>query len=135
MTARLTIKITSDFTALDRFLALASSLAKHFPELGDSLVAAVEGSDELFVFGADGSSAAGADELRVVVQPTERLARFMAAAGAGDADLGTIKEALRHLANPSVGGLEAPTVAESPEAHRVSGGEAPQSTVMGEKTP
>ncbi|MBA3576215.1 MAG: hypothetical protein H0W39_01165 [Sphingomonas sp.] len=112
------LTLHSDTSAVGEITSELSSLieAGKVPlEVAHRLVGAIEAGAEAFVIKADRLSTAGADKLVVRAEPSDALLRFMAAARAGNADLGAVEDALRHIETSRVeGGDDASPNAASP---------------------
>lgn len=82
--------------ALGELLALADA-GKLAPEVCERLVGVVEAGGKVFVLEVDRGAAAAAGHLVMRAKPSDLFLGFMAACRAGDAQLGLVEDALRHI--------------------------------------
>lgn len=83
--------------ATARLLALAKA-GQISPEVGQLLVDGLEALFQFRTVDRDDLGAAAADDLRVVLEPTERLLVLVPALRTGDGDLGIVQEV--HVSSP-----------------------------------
>lgn len=99
----LTVNLSLDAAAFNRGLSALAELAKRLPELVDGVIHDLDAGEELFSFKTDGGPAVPASEVRMRLQPADRLLVLLAASGANDAEVLRIKNAFGHFEPPSVG--------------------------------
>jgi hypothetical protein len=81
ITLRLT---TAPSERLNRAIALLAELAEHARESVDLFLDTLGDRSQLVRLDVDESAALSAAEIRIVLEPSERLLGFLSAAGAGD---------------------------------------------------
>jgi len=88
MITRPTIHIESSLAPLEAAIHALQGLAERDPDsvraFFEELVASGDVERQLFSVDSEQRSAAGADEIRIVFEPSERLRKFLAKSGAGD---------------------------------------------------
>src|SRR5580704_14960385 len=89
--------------ALDELSSLPPDLLQHGPELGPSFVNLMELPPRFARSERDEEPAAQAGHLRMIAKPTDGLLVCLAAARAGNLDLGIIERAFGHDASPHDG--------------------------------
>lgn len=82
--------------ALGELFALAKA-GKVPLEILDRFVGVFEAGGKVFVLETDRAAAAGTDQLAVCAKPSDLFLSFMVACRAGNADLGAVEDALRHI--------------------------------------
>jgi len=124
----ITVEMRIESGAIDAALSDLSAALPKLRDLSleafDRLIGFIEAGAELFVLDVDRGATPGANEIRVVAQPSDGLRIILAAARAGDFNLAVVEQAFGHGSHPSVGGLAIPTVTESPAVDKAAGDEA-----------
>ena len=80
------LKIHCDLDALDAALQSLSELAEHRTEVVQRFLDGIDSFSELVRIDAESLPALGAGQLRIALQPSDRLVEFLAAVRAGKFD-------------------------------------------------
>lgn len=78
------VKLVVDSSSVDRALASLAELAERFPEVVQRFLDGLDPRAKLFRIYPKRGFALRAGEVRIVLQPTNRLVHFLSAFGAGN---------------------------------------------------
>lgn len=129
MTDYLAVQLSANVQPVEAAFEELSALLERSPELalqiGDRLVRLIETCPEALIDDLDVAATSAAGDLVLTAKPSSGLLVLVAACRAGNADLGAIENALRHL--------EISLVGRTPKVERVGeGGERRSRTLPGE---
>lgn len=78
------LRLTLDTGASDPAARSLANFAQRSPEIVERFLDSLDSFEELFRVHVDDRSAPRTGELRIVLEPTDRLVNFLATSGAGD---------------------------------------------------
>ena len=101
----------------ERVFSVINEISGRRPAVADCVLDALDAGEQVFDVGLEVVAAPGAYQLRVCLEPTDRLLGLVVAGGAGDADLAAVKRAFGHGA-VSPFGCDTTTIGRNWEAGR-----------------